>query len=162
MPGTRTAGVPGTDAPSHKRVSLTFVDTTSDQVSNSLIADAAVTDAAVETYAAETQERSNGSLYQIEITSVWQGARLSSNALSAPMATVEDNIRYSIKASPVARQQAYIPAVLVAMLEAGTENPDTVALADWFAAVLAVAGGAYSGLNVGYTQHKDQNASIKF
>lgn len=162
MPGTRTAGVPGTDAPDFLRVSLSFVDAASDQVTNSVIAPAGTTDGAIETYAAETQERSNGSLYQIEVSSVWQGARNSGNALEEVFANVQDNIRYSVKASPTDRQQIYIPAVLASQIEDGTENPDLTALADWFAAVLAVVGATYSGLNVGFVEHKDRNQSIKF
>lgn len=161
MPGTRTAPtVNGT--PSYKQVSISTIDAQTDEVSNALIADPAVTDAQIETLVDETQQRSNASLWCVKVTDVYAGAKLSSNALAAVFANAQDNIRYSIKQSPTSRQYAYIPAPLAAMLIAGTENPDTAALSAWFGAVLAVAGGSWSGLNVGFVEHKDRNQATKF
>jgi hypothetical protein len=161
MPGTRTA--PTVDgSPSYKQVSLSLIDAVTDEVSNSLIADATATDAEVETYAAETQARSNASLYCVKVSDVYMGAKLSTNALSEVFLNAQDNIRYSVKESPTSRQFAYIPSPLESQLIAGTENPDTAALASWFGAVLAILKGNWAGLNVGFVEHKDRNQSIKF
>lgn len=162
MPGIRTAPDVGVAAASYKIATLSFIDADTDLVSNSLIVPEATLGTVLETYAAETQERSNASLYSVQVTSVWAGARNSSNALAAVYNNVQDNVRYSVKASPTDRQQAYIPAVLDSQLIAGTETPDSTALADWYAAVLAAVGASYSGLNVAFVEHKDRNQSIKF
>jgi len=162
MPGTRTAPDVGVATPNYKLVSLNMIDSVGDSKSNSFVAATGATNAEIETYAAETQERSNASLFEVQITSVYFGARSKGNALEAVFNNIQDNIRYSIKAGPTTRQYAYIPSPLEAMFLAGTETPDATALNDWFAAVLAVAGAGWTGLNYGFVEHKDRNQSIKF
>lgn len=162
MPGTRTAPQIDVAQPSYKRVSLNFVDVTSDGKANAMIADSAATLTQMEGLATETQERSNASLWEIEVTSVWSGIRSSANALNAPYVPITTNMRYSIKNSPTSRQSAYIPSVLISQLIANTDNPDLTALNDWFAAVLAVAGGTWVGNNVALVGHKERNQATKF
>jgi len=162
MPGTRTAGVPGVDIPTAKRVSLNFVDATTDSKSNSILVPASATYAQIETFAAETQERSNASLWEIEVTEVWQGAKQSGNALSDPRLAVQDNIRYTVKAQPNTYQQLYIPAPLLTQFVTGSETPDVTALTDWFTAALALVAAGYAGLNVEFVEHKERNQKIKF
>lgn len=163
MAGTRTAPtIDGT--PDFKRISMRFVDAQGDIRSVSLVADAAVVAATIETLVAETQVVSNGSIYEVEVVDVYSGARSTSNASDAVVNSINSNIVYHVKASPTSSQRGFVPAPIDAVFIAGTDTPDIndADLADWFAAVLAVVGGAYSGQSVRYTERREINDAVKF
>lgn len=163
MAGTRTAPtINGT--PSHKRISIRWVDAQGDTRSTSLIADAAVLDATLETLVTTTQAISNGSIYEVEVTDVYSGARQTSNADDAVVNSIYSNIVYHVKASPTSSQRGFVPAPVDAVFDAGTDTPDiaNTDLTAWFSAVLAVVGGAYTGQSVRYTERREINDAIKF
>lgn len=159
MPGTRTAPDVTTTA-SWRKVRYAMIDANGDKKSNSIIVGSAVTNIAIETFLDETQLRSNASLYEVEISDVFNGTSLKSNALSAVYLPIEDLILYSIKAGVNTNQYVYLPAPIASQVISGTDTPDTTALADWFASVLALATG-YSGKSVTFTRHKETNNDNK-
>lgn len=163
MAGTRTAPtVDGT--PDFKRISLSLVDAQGDIRSVSLVVDAATTVATIEALVAALQAVTNASIYEVTVTDVYSGARNTSNASDAVVNSVYSNIVYHIKASPTSSQRGYVPAPIDAVFIAGTDTPDinNADLGTWFAAVLAAAGGAYTGQSVRYTERREVNDAIKF
>ena len=163
MPGTRTAPtVDGTG--SFARLSMSLVDAQGDIRSISLIVDAALLPADQEALVAATQLITNASIYNVEFSQVYNGARTTSNAADAVVNSVYSNIVYHVKSSPTSSQRAYVPAPVDSVFIAGTDTPDIVDadLAAWFAEVLGAVGGAYTGQSVRYTERREINDAIKF
>ena len=157
MPGTRTAPA-ATAAATYKKLRYTMIDALGEWQSNSLYIDVAATAANIETFLAELQLRSNASLFEFGVESIWNGARQKSNALNAVFVQIEDNIMYSIREGVNTNQQVYLPAPLETQVVADTDTPDVTALGDWLAAILAIAS-TYSGRSVSFTRHKEVNSS---
>lgn len=160
---TRTAPtVDGT--PSAINISMKMVDSVGDVRSVSLYGVAAVTDAQIEALVAATQAATNASIAEVNVTQAYLGAIAKSNADEEVFNNVGDNIIYHVKASPTQSQRAYIPAPLEAVFVDGTEMPDpeNALLVTWFASVLAVVGGAYSGVTVRFNERRDLNDAVKF
>lgn len=163
MPGTRTAPtVDGTGT--FGRISMSLVDAQGDIRSISLIVDQAISAANQEALVAATQLITNASVYSVEFTKVYSGARATSNASDTVVNSVFSNIVYHVKASPTSSQRAYVPAPVDAVFVAGTDTPDIVDtdLAAWFGSVLTAVGGAYTGQSVRYTERREVNDAIKF
>lgn len=163
MAGTRTAStVNGT--PDFVRSSFRFIDAVGDVKSFSLIMDAAVTDAQIEAVAAAMQAGSNASLYNVEVTQVYDGTRAKSNAVNDDWISVDAHIVYHVKASPTSSQRAYMPAPVAANFVTDTEQPDTAAALQtaWYAAVLAAVGAAYDGVSVRFVETRDINEAVTF
>ena len=163
MPGTRTAPDPSVANPNYVRVSLGFIDAEGDLRSISMVADAAVTNAQIQAYADAVADASNASLYSINKTEVWAGAESKGNALNEVNNSVYSNIVYHVKASPTSSQRGYIPAPIADVFVAGTDDPDPndALIIAFFTATLALAGGAYTGQSLRYTERREQNDAIK-
>lgn len=163
MPGTRTAPpVDGTG--SFARLSIGMIDAQGDIRSVSLIVDAALSAANQEALVDALQTITNASIYEIEFTQVYSGARSVSNASDEVVNSVYSNIVYHVKSSPTSSQRGYVPAPIDAVFVADTDTPDTTNadLAAWFAAVLTAVGVAYTGQSVRYTERREINDAVKF
>jgi len=159
---TRTA--PTVDgAPALKRVSLGWIDDDGDMKSYSFYCDGASTAAEIEGYADSIVPASNASLWSIEVSEVYEGIAIKSNADSAPEDSVQDVILVTYK-NPTTKQtfRSYVPAPKTAMLVTGSEVVDTAdaLFTAWLAGVSAILPAGYSPVTARFNKHREINESI--
>lgn len=163
MAGTMTAPTAVTAA-TYKLVSIGFVDVSGDVWSESLRVPVATTAAAIDAMVADIQERSNASIYKLEITEVREGAILTGNATTDPRSqSVFDHVLMTFKNNATGMsQRVYIPAPLEAtMLDPASDTPNMTDLADLGTSALVVLGAGYAVKSARYTEMREINAAVR-
>ena len=163
MAGTMTA-VTAVTAATYKLVSISFVDASGDVWTESLRVPTATTAAAIDTMIADIQERSNASIWKLEITEVREGAISTSNATTDPRTqSVFDHILMTFKNPATGMsQRVYIPAPLEATFEAPAGDvPNLTDLSDLGTSALVVLGAGYQFRTARYTELREINAAVR-
>lgn len=163
MAGTMTAPTAVTAA-TYKLVSIGFVDASGDVWSESLRVPVATTAAAIDAMIADIQERSNASIYKLEITEVREGVISTGNATTDPRSqSVFDHILLTFKNSVTGMsQRIFVPAPLEATFESpGGDVPNLTDLSDLGTAALVVLGAGYTFRTARYTERREINSAVR-
>ena len=163
MAGTRTAP-DVTGAATRKRVSVRTVDFGNDLDTQTITVAAAAPNAQAEALVAAHQAASNGSVYQVNISSEWVGAKSPGNAQNEPRAAVQDGAVFFYKDIANDNGRDYrVPAIEAATIDAGTENidPTNALIADVKTALDALLSG-FTAQTVRLTEKQDINNAIPF
>lgn len=142
-------------------ITMSWIDDNEGEYTNSFIVKASVSDAEIEALVATAQLASNASLFRVETTTQWEGSKNASNALSAVHESVEDKLRYSLKAvATKGYTHAYIPAPLEVLIgDNGIVDITQAIYTNWRDDVDAVKLAAFTPLNVGFVQYSKRNDS---
>jgi hypothetical protein len=162
MAGTRTAPtVNGT--PTFKRVSLTVYDYTGEQRTDSYQLDADASNAEIEAFVAAVQATTNGTIWRVQATDVYNSVGDPSNAEEEVWEEASSNLVLLAKTSANLSQDWYIPAPSNDLFLEGTENidPTNVALGAVMTAILAMRTG-YSFVSARFTSRRDIGTKINF
>lgn len=158
---TRTApAVDGT--PNNVRVSMSLVDYTGDIRTVSFYAPNGILDATIEALVVALQAITNASVYKVEVSQVYEGAALKSNADEIVWENVHDNLVYHVKASATQSQRGYVPAPLQGVFVDGTDNPNVAdaGLIAYMSAFDAAVGGTYSPVSIRFSKRRDSNDAV--
>lgn len=142
-------------------ITFSWIDDNEGEYSNSFITKANPSDAEIQAIVDTAQLASNASLYKVEVTVQWEGAKNASNALSAVHESVEDKLRYSMKAvATKGYTHAYIPAPLEDLIgDNGIVDITQAIYTNWRDDVDAIKLAAFTPLNVGFVQYSKRNDS---
>jgi len=149
--------------PTYKLVSLHYIDASGDVRSDSLQVPTAATNAEIQAYADASGDLSNGSLYKVEVSEVYNSVPDKSDATDAPKDSVYDNLVFLAKDATNASKRTFIPAPLASLFVAGTDeiDPASVPLGVYLTAVLALVAGTYSITQARYTERREINEAVK-
>jgi hypothetical protein len=159
---TRTAPtVSGT--PTFKRVSVTLYDYTGEQRTDTYQLDADASDAEIEAFVAALQAVSNGTIWRVQASDVYNSVGDPSNADEDVWEEATANVVLLAKTDANLSQDWYIPAPSNDIFIEGTENidPDSVALGAVLTAILAMRTG-YSFVSARFTSRRDIGTKINF
>lgn len=161
MPGTRTA--PTIDgAPNFKMLSVSYYDVGDDEKTITVPIDAEATAAEIETVIDGLVPASNATIWRVQVTEDYTGAKLISNAVNAVQNTVQDVINVHYK-NPTTRAdfRLVLPAPLHTMLVANTEKVDTTdaLFTGVLAAFAPVVPAGFAPTTARYSQHREGNES---
>lgn len=161
MPGTRTAPAI-TGSPTFLRISLRWIDAVGDVRSDSSLMDAAATDVQIEAVAAKMVAASNASLYEVDVSEVFKGAKAKSNALSAIRESIQNNVVYHAKDTGQVDRRSFLPSPLQAVFVTDTETPDAsdVLLTDVMTAWDAVWAGTFAGVSLRFSERREINEKV--
>lgn len=160
---TRTATtVNGT--PARYRVSLSFMDASSDKRTISIdVLAADYTAAKVEALAAAQQDASQASLWKIEVAAVYEGDADAGNADTDQRNSVFDNVALRAKnATTNIGYDGYVlaPAPAVMLADSDEIDPASTELAAVLTAYLALKAG-YTFRSARFTERMEKNAAVK-
>lgn len=160
--GVRTApAVDGT--PTYYTVRLRWIDAKQDIRSDSYRIEIS-TDALVEAFAAAMSTASNASLYEVDVSANYVGARLASNATDAVHVAVGDNIVMQMKEPSGRAVDLFLPAAEGTLFNpVASESPDPTAtdLSDITAAFNALKTLVYTAIQYRFTERRDKNPAVK-
>lgn len=163
MPGTRTAPtVDGT--PNWKVVSVTLYDHTGEQRTDSYYFDADSTAAEIEAFVVALQDVTNGTIWKVGVTDLYNSIGDSSNAIEEVWEDADTNVVLLAKSPTVVQgMDFYIPAPINAMFLEGTNeiDPANADLAAFMTAILAMKAG-YSFVSARLTSRRDIGTKINF
>lgn len=159
---TRTApAVNGT--PTYKRVSITLYDYTGEQRTDSYQIDADATPAEIEAIVDAIQAITNGTIWRVAISDVYNSVGDPTNATEAVWEESSSNLVFLAKDVANNAQDWYIPAPNNAVFVEGTENidPTNLAIGGFLTAVLAVKTG-FSFVSARFTSRRDIGTKVNF
>jgi hypothetical protein len=144
-----------------KAVTISLIDSSGDERSVRLVVPAAATDAQIEALVAALQAGSNASVYRVSVQSLYEGAKLASNATNAVKSSVYDNIVLLAKESAIVSQNNYIPAPLGAIIASGDVVDTSNSLyTAWRDATITLLAGSYVAQSVRFTERREKNDSV--
>ena len=163
MPGTRTAPtVNGT--PTFSRVSVRMIDASQDIRSVAWQLGLGATNAQIEAAVDNIQDYSNASMFQIEVTAVYNSAPAVTNALAEVYPSVYDNVVLLYKDALNNSQNIFIPAPTTDLQPSGSDSPDPVTLAlirASFAATMNGTGTAgWAPISARFSERREKNQRI--
>lgn len=158
MAGTRTAPAV-TGAPSYVSASFSWIDADDGETTATFRTKGGVTVAEIEAVAAAGQALSRGSLWQVTLGTVWEGAKVKSNAEADDYLSVKDNIRLSSKdVSNGAYIRAYQPSPIGDAIGSDAVVDVTNGLyTAWRDAIAATLPSGFTLLNVAFVQNVARN-----
>jgi len=146
--------------PNLKKVSMTFVDRSDDQRTVSQYIEAAATAAQIEGLVAAAAAASNANIFRVEVSDVYNAARVSSQALAAEENSVFDNVVLLMKeSSSPSGTDTFLPAPVRAVFVGDSDNiNNTNALyTAWRDACVLVGLGTLVPISVRYTERREKN-----
>jgi hypothetical protein len=136
----------------YRQIVLKFVDADGEPRSDRYEISAAATDAQVEALVVAVGAQSNANLYQVQVVTVYNAAKLKSAAVDAPRMSVHDNIVSLWKDTANNSRDFFLPAPTQDNFVAGTVNPDPVSgLGDILDALNNVFETAFQPISVRFT-----------
>lgn len=148
--------------PNMRKISLSYVDISKDSRTVSNYVEGATTDAQVESHVAAAGAASNANLYRVEVTDVYNAAKLASGAVAAEENSVYDNVVILFKESDnPTGMNGFIPAPIRDIFIGDSDNVDNVA-AEYVAfktTLAAILLGTMVPISVRYTERREINAS---
>lgn len=158
---TRTAPtIDGT--PTWKVVSITLYDYTGEQRTDSYYMDADSTDAEIEALVAAVQAATNGTIWKVGVTDLYNSVGDSSNADEEVWEEASSNLVLLLKSPTVEKGfNFFIPAPANAMFIEGTESidPASAELAAVMTALLPMRSG-YSVVSGRFTSRRDVGTKV--
>lgn len=124
MPGTRTAPTVDGTGFTFIKLTLTWYDYTGDQRSDSYRMDSDSTPAEIEAFAAAMQACSNGTLWRIGVSEVYNSVGDSSNALEEVWENAQDNLLFLFKDASDNGFNIFIPSPMESLFIDATEELD--------------------------------------
>jgi hypothetical protein len=95
------------------------------------------------------------------VQSLYEGAKLASNATNAVKSSVYDNIVLLAKESAIVSQNNYIPAPLGAIIASGDVVDTSNSLyTAWRDATITLLAGSYVAQSVRFTERREKNDSV--
>lgn len=148
--------------PSLRKLSLTYVDVSSDQRTITNYLEGTATDAQIEAHVAAAGLVSNANLFGVEVSDVYRAARLPSAAVAAEENSVFDNVVILYKESDnPSGMNGFIPAPVRGVFIGDSDNVDNtdvdyIAFKSTLATILL---GTMVPITVRYTERREKNAS---
>lgn len=160
MAGTRTVPTIAAGETGYL-MSFSWIDDNEAEYTSSMLVKANVSDAELEAIIATAQLGSNASMFKAELTTQWEGAKNSDNALSVVHESVADKVRYSMKdVTTKAYVQAYLPAPIEALVgDNGIVDITQTVYINWKDDVDDVKPASFLPLNVAFVQYVQRNDS---
>lgn len=158
MAGTRTApDVTGTV--DYKIVTVYYMDYKGRRKADSVQCDPAVTQIQIEAYVDAAQALSNGTIWRVDVSEAWVGAKLVSNAQEAVFVSVEDGMVTQLKSALNASQNTFVPALVETAMVEGTYNIDHTAgtVTAYLTAVNAMMPSGTVAVGVRFSEHTKIN-----
>jgi hypothetical protein len=142
-------------------MTMSWIDENEAEYTSSLIVKSAVNATELQAIVDTAQLASNASLYRVELTTQWEGAKSATNALSAVHESVADKLRYSLKAvATKGYTHAYIPAPLKVLIgDNGIVDTSQTIYINWRDDIDDIKLAAFTPLNVGFVQYSQRNDS---
>lgn len=140
-------------------ITMSWIDDNESEYSNSFVTKASVSDAEIQAIVDTAQLASNASLFRVEVTTQWEGAKDAANALSAVHESVTDKLRYSLKAiATKGYTHAYIPAPLEILIgDNGIVDTSQAIYTNWRDDVDDIKLALFTPLNVAFVQYSKRN-----
>lgn len=157
---TRTAPtIDGT--PTSSTVRLRWIDAKGDLRSDSYRIEI-VTPALIETFVAAMSAASNASLYEVDVSANYVGARSKSNGTDDVFESKDQNVVMQMGNINLDKLDLYLPAPDDANFVAGTEQPDPAAteLSDITTAFAALKTVTYTPTQYRFTERRDKNPAV--
>jgi len=148
--------------PNLRRISLSYVDVSKDSRTVSNYVEGATTDAQVETHVAAAGEASNANLYRVEVTDVYNAAKLASAAVADEENSVYDNVVILFKESDnPSGMNGFIPAPIRDIFVGDSDNVLNTATeyVNFKTSLAAILLGTMVPISVRYTERREINAS---
>jgi len=144
------------------QLTMSWIDENEKEFSSTFLTKANPSDAEIQALVTAAQAGSNASLYRVEATIAWEGAKAASNAASAVHESAADKIRLSLKdITTKAYARAYLPAPLEVLVgDGGVVDTSQAVYTAWRDAVLAVKLASFTGLNVEFVQYQQRNEQV--
>jgi len=146
--------------PNLKKVSMTFVDRSNDQRTVSQYIESTATAAQIEGLVVAAAAASNGNIFRVEVSDVYNAPKVSSQALAAEENSVFDNVVLLMKESDnPAGMDAFLPAPVRAVFVGDSDNIDNTAAlyTAWRDAAVLVGLGTLVPISVRYTERREKN-----
>lgn len=142
-------------------ITMTWIDDNESEYSSTLVTKASISDVEIQAVVDTAQLASNASLFRVEVTKQWEGAKDAANALSAVHESVADKLRYSLKAiATKGYTHAYIPAPLEVLVgDNGIVDITQAIYTNWRDAIDDIKLAAFTPLNVAFVQYSKRNDS---
>jgi hypothetical protein len=158
MPGTRTAP-DVTLTETYGSLSISLVDADNGETTVTLRTASDATLAEYETLIDALQVIANGSIWRVENTAVYEGAKSKANALDESYVSVKDVIRLSAKnVTDGAYIRAYAPSPLGDLIgDNASVDTTNASYTAWRDAVSAVLPAGFTLLNVAFVQNVERN-----
>lgn len=149
--------------PTYKRLSISYIDFTGDERSDSLDIPAGTTDALIEALVASIAPIINADLFRVTVAEVYNSVPDSSNALNQPRSSVYDNLVFLGKDPTNASIRGFLPTPVDSLFITNTDeiDPNNLALGGYLTAMLAIYP-TFSFVSGRYTERREINERVKF
>lgn len=158
MAGTRTApDVTGTV--DYKIVTIFYMDYKGRRKADSVQVDDAATSIQIEAYVDAAQALSNGTIWRVDISEVFAGAKLVANANEVVFVSVEDGMVTQLKSALNASQNTFVPALVETAMVEGTYNVDHTAgiVTTYLTAINALMPSGTVAVGIRFSEHTKIN-----
>jgi hypothetical protein len=166
MAGTRTAPLlhDGTSdqTPNYKSLSISMIDYTGDQRTETIKVDAAATLTQLEAIVAALQAITNATVYKVIVGDVYSSVGSAANAGENVWENIQDNVVALYKDNQDNAFNSFVPAPEDSIFLEGTENVDltNVPLSQYTAAIAAARSG-FSLVSLRFSHRKQIGKRIK-
>lgn len=146
----------------YRQITLKWIDANNGKRSDTYDIAADTTDAEVEAIIAAMAVASNGNIYQVKVSMVYNSVANVGDATEAPRESIRDNVVILYKDSANNAVDWFIPAPIDALFVAGTNNPDSANtdLQDVRDAIDAAIATAYQPVSYRFSERRKKNPSV--
>lgn len=142
-------------------LSLSFIDSVGDIRTESVRLVGVPSGAAMEAYVAAVAAATTSSLYRVDISYTYEGARTVQNTTADGRFSADDKVRITMRDTTLGiTKRHYVPAPVAELFEANSENIDTAAVTftNLTTAIDAIEPASWNFSTVAFTEHSESNS----